>query len=399
MMFKHFFKVAFRNALKQKIYSLINIAGLAMGLACFILIALFIRDELSYDRFHHHVDRIYRVFLEDYFNGEVTMKARGPVGAAPTLVREFPEVEKAAAVSRWLPAVRYEDTFIEYDESLIVDPDFFAIFTFPFSKGDPLTALAAPQTVVITESMAQKYFSDEDPIGKVLLVAGQSYKITGVAKDLPKNSHLKFNLAYSSLGPDGKLRYESIDWNRGAPYTYLLLSESASAAELEAKLPGYSSSAYDDIKKQLHLQPLTDIHLHSHLEDELSINSDIRYVYIFSLVAVLILSIAAINFVNLSTARASQRAKEVGMRKVLGAGRPQLVKQFLGESILFSFVALPIALTLVELFLPQFNARVDKNLALRYVSDLLVSFGLTLFVGIGAAQFYRSWRNREPKHE
>jgi putative ABC transport system permease protein len=194
VMLKNYFKITLRNLRKQKVYSMINVVGLAPGLACFIVIALFIRDELSFDRFHENADRIYRVYLEDYFNGEVTMQANGPVGVAATLVREFPEVERAVAINRRTPAVQYKNKFIKYDASLTVGPDFFAIFSFPFANGDPLTALAKPKTVVITASVAQKYFPDEDPIGKVLQIGGQSYQITGIARDVPDNSHLKFDL-------------------------------------------------------------------------------------------------------------------------------------------------------------------------------------------------------------
>ncbi len=381
-MFKNYLTVGIRNLFRYKGYSAINILGLAIGIACCILILLYVQDELSYDQYHEHRDRIYRLAESATIAGRPIEAAVTPPPWAPVLAEEYPEIEQITRLkppgSRWL--IRYKENRFYERFFVFADSSVFDIFTIPLVQGNAKRALAEPHAVVLSESMVDKYFGDENPIGKVI-TGDDLYKftVTGIMEDMPENSHLHFDFlaSYASLGPNKLYNEPSTMQNHGFShdvFTYLLLREGQEPEDLERKFPEFLDRHLSEmlegtgIVARPFLQPITDIHLHSNMEAELGPNSDIRYVYIFSSLAVFVLLIACVNFMNLSTARSARRAQEVGIRKVLGAQRQQLIRQFTGESIFLSVIALVIALVLVHLLLPQFNAVSGKTLEMDYQS-------------------------------
>ncbi|MGD8540095.1 MAG: ABC transporter permease [Candidatus Aminicenantes bacterium] len=395
-MFKNYLKIALRNIFKHKGYSLINIIGLAIGMACCLLILLYVNDELSYDRYHENVDRIYRVIEEVRLEGVGEESSSMPFPTGDTLPMEYPDVVEASVrfFNFQLPSMSVQ--YGRSDEKLFNEPRFFfadaavfQIFNFEMIKGDPKTALEEPNTMVITEAMAEKYFEEEDPIGKTLRWQnGVNLNVTGVLKNIPPNSHFQFDFlaSFETLRrlfggnlPQG--------WYWNPCWTYILLKEGASPDALQAQFPALVQKYFPDSIKDkvvIKLQPLKDIHLFSHLDYEINPNSDISYIYIFSAIAVFVLLIACINFMNLATARSANRGREVGMRKVLGAYRSQLIRQFLGESMILCVIAALLAVFIVEIVLPAFNAFSGKALSTDYFSDgrLLAGLGLiTLTVG------------------
>ena len=402
-MFINYLTVALRNLLRYKGYSAINVLGLAIGIACCVLIMLYVQDELSYDQHHEKNDRIYRLAESAVVAGRSIEAAVTPPPWAPVLAKDYPEIEQITRIkppnSRWL--IRYQQNRFYEKNFVFADSSVFDIFTIPLVQGNARSALAEPHTVVLSESMADKYFGDDNPIGKVI-TGDDLYKftITGVMRDLPKNSHFHFDFlaSYASLAPNNLYGEPTTMQNQGFShdlYTYLLLKEGYAPEDLERKLPGFLEKHLGDqldgtgIEARPFLQPLPDIHLHSNLEGEIEPNSDVRYVYIFSSLAVFILLIACVNFMNLSTARSARRAQEVGIRKVLGAHRNQLIKQFTGESILFSLIALVMALGLVHVLLPQFNLLSGKALEMDYQSTWLVPVlvAIALVTGIVAGGY------------
>ncbi len=395
-MFKNYLKITFRNLRKNKIYSLINVSGLAIGIACCILILLYVQYELSYDRYHKNSDRIYRVVEELNFGGKKSHLAITPAPFGPAMATDFEEVVHAVRLlsSKSIGGkvlVNYQENIFYEEKWFYADSNVLEIFSFPLVKGNPKTALKEPLSILITEKTAKKYFGDEDPLEKILAVVDKykknDFKITGILKNIPQNSHFTFDFLASFSTIEKHYNFNLPNWFNHMYYTYLLLDKGCNPRDLEGKFPDfigkYTGPARDALKP--HLQPLSSIHLHSHLEGEIEPNSDIVYVYVFSAIAFFILLIACINFMNLSTARSAPRAKEVGIRKVLGAYHVQLIKQFLGESILLSFIAFPIAVVLVELLLPAFSALADRELALSFFASWPVLFGLigmTLLVGV-----------------
>lgn len=378
-MLKSYFKIALRNLVRFKAYSTINITGLAVGMACCILILLYVFDELSYDHFHENSERIYRIGIDGALGGETNFRAAvSPAPMRNTLLQEYPEVEAATRFKSFgFPVMRYGDKVFSEEKFFWVDSTFFDVFTVEFVKGNPKTALTQPESVVLTEKTAKKYFGDEDPVGKLINSDNRrDYKITGVVKEFPENSHLHFDFLASISS------YTFIDqqsWLDNDYHTYILLREGFPSEQFEAKLPGvvekyvfplierFLKVSMEDLKKsgaryEYILQPLTDIHLYSNLDRELEPNGDIAYVYIFSLIALGILLIACINFTNLATARSSNRLKEIGVRKTLGSSRKQLIKQFLTESVLMTFIAVIISLIIIEVTLPFFGELVNKRL-------------------------------------
>lgn len=394
-MLRNYLVVAWRNLCRQKVYSLINITGLALGLAACVLILLYVRHELSYDRFHANADRLYRVTdeLEMPAQDMKAATALTPYPMAQALVAEFPEVLNAVCLNQWSNTRRRvgrgNQWFYE-SGVLYAQPSFFRVFSYPFRQGDPQTALAAPNSLVITAEMAAKYFGSEDPLGQRLSIDGKDYQVSGVLEDVPTNSHLHFHIArpfptdFRELtGPD-----TPTNWMNHSFYTYVLLRDGASPEELGAKLPAFverhagEQMALAGTYIHPHLQPVSSIHLYSHLQYELEPNGDVRYVYIFSATAGLILLIAGFNFINLSTARSAHRAREVGVRKVVGAQREQLVRQFLGESVLVGLIAGVVAVIVVELALPAFESL--TGLRLEDGLDLEMWVGLAgLAAGVG----------------
>jgi putative ABC transport system permease protein len=394
-MFINYFKIAVRHIRKFKTYSFITIAGLAIGMACCLLILFYIKDEMSYDRYHKNAARIYRVVDSlDVPGGIIADFALTSAPFAPALKQDFQEVEDAV---RLIPRRRlvasgekkyYEDGLFYADASL------FNIFTFPLVKGNPATALENPNTVVISERMALKYFGNEEAINSILEIDETEFQVTGVMKDMPTTSHFYAGIFASlkTLEQNPKLQEDYFrNWIRHEFYTYILLREGSTPAEIQAKLPAFVEKyAAQQIKKFLggslssQLQPLIKIHLHSDLQVEIRSNSDIKYVYIFSVIAFFILLIACFNFMNLATARAANRSKEVGLRKVVGANRHQLIKQFLGESLLFTFFAMLLAIAIVIIALPQFNSLTGKAIHLNYLTDVfLIGFVFLILVFVG----------------
>ena len=394
-MFRNYLTVILRNLLRQRGYSAINVLGLAIGLASCILIMLYVLDELSYDRHHEHKDRIYRVVITQTAEGRTDEWARTPSAWAPVLMEEYPEIE---LFTRWKPPntswligygeKRYEEKYFIFADSTVFD-----VFTFPLVQGNPETALTKPNTVVVSETMANVIFGNENPIGKVISVDEiYMFTVTGIMRDMPKNSHFRadFLASFSSLAASGIYNEPTTIQNMDRTlYTYLLIKEGYAPEDLEDKLLQFPIRHLGKRLETLgmefrpYLQPLTDIYLHSNLKLEIKANSDIRYVYIFTSVAVFMLLIACVNFMNLSTARSARRAQEVGIRKVLGAQRVQLTGQFIGESVIFSFIALAVALVLVHLILPEFSRFSGKELEMDYESTWLMPALLAIALSTG----------------
>ena len=383
-MFKNTIKIAFRTIKKHKGYSFVNLAGLAIGMVCCILILLWVQDELSYDKFHDRGHEIYRVAKEEHRTEEIQRSRLTPPPLASALKEDFPEILKSTRFGSW------ERRLIKYGEKSFnergyyhVDPDFFEMFSFPFVKGDSKTAFSNPYSIVITEAMAEKYFGEEDPMGKTLNVNHQfDVTITGVIKNVPHNSSLQFDF----LSPFRILLTEFIGENNGANWgfnsfsTYVLIPQNSAFNELNQKLFNYLQKRDPDDRDHLFIQPLGHLHLNSHLEYDIDGRGDIKYVWIFTLLAFFILFIACINFMNLTTARAAKRAREVGLRKVVGARRLQLIKQFFGEAVLMAFIALLLAGVLVEILIPQFNELTGKQLSLHFTGNLTIYIGSMLIV-------------------
>ena len=398
-MFKNYLKTALRNLRKQKGYSFLNISGLALGMACSILIIFYIHHELSYDRFHAGADRIYRVTMQGMLNGEPLNVAVAPTPLAPSLMSGYPEIVGAARIrKRDTTSVAFADK--EFIETGIVyaDPAFLEVFTFPLIRGDVKTALERPYTVVLTERTARKYFGRDDPLGKFLKFNNRAdFAVTGVIKDIPQNSHLKFDMVCSmetSFVMDPGLRENWFSDISG--HTYVRLGRPEQKKPLEAKLPALMEEKMGRALKafkgsvQFHLQPLADIHLRSKLQWEYGANGDILYIYIFAAIAVVILTIACMNFMNLATARSARRAREVGMRKVVGACRRDLIWQFLGESTSTSLLALMVALVFVKLALPLFQSisGIELTIGAGELAWLIPAFfGLVLVVGFAAGSY------------
>jgi len=380
-MFKNYLKISFRNLWKYRGYSVINLAGLATGMACFILILLWVQDELSYDKFHENTNRLFRVVrLDSEDPSQGVCRTGAPWG--PALHNDFPEVENFVRFrGHGRTLMSSGDKRFYESEGLYADSTIFEVFTFPLLKGNPKTALTRPNTMVINERMAEKYFGSEDPVGQSLVFNNDAeFEITGIMQNIPANSHIKFDYLIPFFMYQ---RWDTSEWGVNNFYTYLLLTE-GTAVELEVKIPEFlerhagERTAAATINK---LQPITDIHLHSNLLRELEANGDIANVYIFSAIAIFILLIACINFMNLATARSANRAKEVGIRKVVGSQRLQLIKQFLGESIFLSTIGILLAVGLVELLIPNFNELSGKQLSLDFGNNVFLLTGL-LFMAL-----------------
>ncbi|MEQ8303591.1 MAG: ABC transporter permease [Cyclobacteriaceae bacterium] len=407
-MIRNYLKVALRNILKYKFFSAINVLGLSIGMACCLFIFIYVVDELSYDKFHEDVENIYRVGLQGRIAGQeiYTTSSSWPVG--PTMQDEITGITDALRVWPRRAGLVFKngDKAFTEKEVIYADSNFFEFFSFKLLEGDPATALKEPNTVVLTPSMASKYFGSENAVGKLLTIGNdnQSFKVTGIAQPAPSNSHFHYNAIISFMSARGLL-FEG--WTGNSLQTYVRKDAATKPELINTRLEeivekyvgpeveqglGFS---FEEFKKQggiygYFVYPLTDTHLYSTLQDDVEPNGDIKYVYIFSLIGIFILIIACINFMNLSTAKSAGRAKEVGLRKTLGSLRGQMVWQFLSESIIYSAVAIVIALMVCYLTLPYFNLISGKALTLEAVKNgpfLLGVISLIVLVGFVAGSY------------
>ncbi|HTN08459.1 ABC transporter permease [Agriterribacter sp.] len=400
--------------LKHKTFSFINILGLSIGIAICFIIMLFVQGELSYDRFNIKADRTYRIAFKASINGGKILEANVMPPVAAALKNDYPEVEEAIRIKEGgRPKVTYKNKTFKEGRLALVDANFFNVFTLPFLKGDSQVALTDPNTIVLTKELADKYFGKEEPLGKLLFVNNNTTlcKVTGVIDNIPVNAHFHFDMFVSLSG----IAYATDQsWMSSGFFTYIVLKKGSDYKKLEAKFPamvekymgpqiqqamGMSLEQFRTRGNQLGflLQPLTDIHLHSGSNYEFEPGGDMRYIYIFSAIAIFMLLIACINFINLSTAGTSKRAKEVGIRKVMGSARIELVKQFLLESVLITLIALLLSIVWVKLSLPVFNELSGKNLAIGFAINqaamfLVIVLLVSLLAGIYPAFFLSSFK-------
>lgn len=396
-MFKNYFKTALRNLFKQKSFTFINVIGFAIGMTCFILILIFVLFELSYDKFFKQSDRIYRVAIERKYPDKIRNWGRTAFPVAATFQEEFPEILQGTRLITNNNAllITYKDKHIYNERVMFADANIFKVFDLTFVEGDPQSALVNPNSVVITEETAEVIFGDDEAMSQTLNINNVDYTVTGVTQNVPSNSHFHYDYLLSTLTVQG---FSGQQWiNAWGAFTYLLVQEGTDAKALEAKfsemvkkymapevVDEVGSSFKDFVAGgngyRFFLQPLTDIHLKSRLDQEIEANGSITYVYLFEVISVFVLFIACINFMNLSTARSANRAREVGIRKTVGSARSQIVFQFLLESILLSTISLVIAVCLVELLLPLFNSMTGKELDIHYFNNIYVLPGLILYI-------------------
>lgn len=394
-MIKNYLKITSRNILKHKGYSLINILGLAVGMVCCIVILQQVRYDLSYDNFNTKADRIYRLNIRANFTGESTLDASVSSGpSAPALMKKFPEVENFARIDFDYTPFYEHNKKIQIDHALFADNSLFKLFDFKFREGDRNTALQDPYTAVITEETAHKLFGKDNPIGKIIH-GKKDYRITGVLKNIPGNSHLRFDMLLSMTEKVNRKRSNIHVWETFNFRSYLLLKHNVDPKAFESKLPEFVRQNFSALtgKIELYLQPLPDTHLYSTAiqYDNLNSNkSDITYVYIFISIAFIVLLIACINFMNLSTARSARRATEVGIRKVVGAHRRQLLYQFLGESLFTAAIAFLIAIALIEVTKPIISSFFSAEISVNIFNDwilLVIYISIILCVGFLAGGY------------
>ncbi|HEX6982448.1 MAG TPA: ABC transporter permease [Balneolaceae bacterium] len=391
-MLKNYLKIAFRNLKSHKGYTFINIFGLAIGFAVCIIIALFVQHKLSYDGFHKKAERIYRVARMDSVEGVAELKISQPAPLGPLLEKAYPEVLQAVQFSKSSRPilVRYGAKSFYETGLLYADSSFFSVFSFKLLSGNPQTALQRPYTVVLSESMAEKYFGSKNPLGEsIILENEQSYEVTGVIENAPANSSIQYRFVTSFATKYDQRHRMMVEynggWNMAAFPTYLLLRSDASASELEKKLPALlqdRAKSHYFISTKYQLEPLSRIYLHSPADNELGPSGDIRYVYIFITVAIMVLLVASANYMNLATASAGRRAREVGVRKTAGASRIELAWQFLGESLLFCIIAGILALGFVQVLLPIVEQLAGISLSTGFIGHptFIAVFSITILI-------------------
>jgi putative ABC transport system permease protein len=384
-MFRNYLKLAFRNLARQKAFSFINITGLAVGLASSLIIFLWVQDEISFDRFHQKADRTYRLTAE----ASDLRVAITPAPVAPALKEAMPEIEHT--VRLWTVSsamMQTGDMKFEEKEGFYTEPSFFEVFDFPLLKGNAKTALEQPNGIILTEELARKYFGTTDALGKILRIDNKDdFTVTGILAPAPGNSHLKFDflLPWAAAATWYQNIKENI-WDNFDFYSYITFSQHSEQqlSEFEETINHIYSEHEKELDVEFQLQPLKNIHLHSNFMADVAGHGNFQYVAVLTIIAVFIVIIGCINFMNLSTARSARRAKEVGLRKVAGAVRIQLIKQFLGESILLTAIALIAALLIVALALPAVNDLVGKQLFMNFGDPIMMGciFGITLITGV-----------------
>jgi putative ABC transport system permease protein len=390
-MIKNYLLTSIRSFWRYKFFSSLNIIGLSIGFACAVLIALFLWEEINYDNFHENGDRIVRLNMEIKMAEDVSRVVLTGTKVGPAFKRDFPEVEEFVRFMKYPLSVSIEDQSFEEKNFLFADSTIFDVFTFKMLEGNPKNALNAPQKIVLSESTAKRYFGNESAIGKTIKTSGtKEYEVTGVVKDAPSNSQIKFDLiaSFSSLSAS-----QSEEWWTANYVTYLLLGNNVDQASFQEKIRPYMDSKMEEHQMRngnyltYFIEPIKEVHLHSAYTG-LEPNMDIRYVYIFAFVAILIIIIACINYMNLATAKASERAREVGLRKVLGADRGQLIRQFLGEAFILAIVAGGVSYLLIEASVPLFETFTGSNIFLTegvtqkiFVSIIILIFTATFLAG------------------
>ena len=392
----NYLKLAFRNISRQKFYTIINVLGLSIGLAICLLILLFVKDELSYDKHHSNADRIYRVNMVWGLQDGGTQSPIGPYRLQPALKTDFPDLEQ---IIRFSPTygslVEYGDVSYQEEDMFFADKEAFNLFDFNLLEGNKNTALAEPFTMVLSESTAKKYFGNENPIGKTLTIdEDNEVEVTGIFADMPSTTHFHSD-AFISM-ETGKSVFNQLvlnNWGEGCCYNYILLEEGQTPESVSDRFPDFIEKNMGEGASErvgMALQKMTDIHLHSNLRGEIQANSDIRYIYISVAIALFIILIACINYMNLATARSIKRATEIGVRKTLGAPRQSLIYQFLSESVLVAMFALLLAFALAQASMPAFNSFMEKNLSMNPLHNPDIFgwfFIITLLVGIVAGSY------------
>ena len=388
-MLKSYFKVALRNLLNNRVYSLINIGGLAIGIATSVLILLWVADELSYDRYHIHADRLYRTIVQGQIADQAVAWPNSPAPFAGFVKSKVPEVESVTRFNLIDKALfTYNNQPFQESDGAYTDPTTLTMFSFTFLEGNPATALDDPKSVVLSQTLAHKYFGDEPAVGQTIRFDNrQDLAVSAVYADMPENSHLQLTyllpfelfVQNNGIGED--------NWDDFNYYTYLQLQEQASAGAVGNKIASLIQelSGGDSFLTGIYLQPITDIHLYSDYDMDINGNGDIQYVYIFSAIALFILAIACINFMNLATARSIKRSKEIGLRKTIGAIKSQLIGQFLGEAILYALIAAVVAAVLITLVLPIYNDLSQKSINFDLLDPRVIGFLLLIAVVAGVA--------------
>jgi len=390
-MFKNYLKITWRNLVRQKANSFINITGLAIGMTCSMLILMWVQHELSYDAFHENADDIYRVVENQYYaGGQVFPVAVTPSPLAPALKTQFPEIIRSTRFNFNSLTIKKDDKIFT-EGVAFADPDILEIFTMPFVKGNAATALSEPHSIVLTEEAAAKYFGANEPMGQILRINDRDdFLVTGVIKNIPDNAHLKYDLLAPFIYLQ-ELGSSMESWRSNWCYTYVLLQKNMPPQAVDKKIIDLIKRNHAKSTTEIYLQPLTEIHLYSSGKYAADIggHGDIQYVRMFSVIALFVLLIACINFMNLATARSEKRAKEVGLRKVVGAQRHQLINQFFSEAIILSLLAFIAALALTETLLPIFNDLSGKTLSLgRLESSLILGFfAIALLCGITSGSY------------
>ncbi len=390
-MLKNYLKIALRNIIRNKVHSFISIAGLSMGIAACVLIALYVANEESYDTFNKNADRIVRATMIYTVNGAKTETAYTGTKLLPAFERNFPEVESGVRLYDTRATVQYGERIFDEKHFVYADSTFFSVFSFKMIRGNPADALVRPFSVVLSQSAVRKYFGNENPVGRQIRVnSDHNYTVTGVVRDCPENSQIRFDFL-ASFNSLAVARPQDQQWRSANYFTYLLLRTPKSLGPLREKIPAYMKTQKSELGMTgndymtFHLQPLLRVHLYPRVQGGFEPPGDYRYVFLFSIIGLLILGIACANYINLTTAKASERAKEVGVRKTIGAFRRQLAHQFMGESLVTVLISLAFGLATAELLLPEFNFLSGKTLQFS-VTQLPalagVSGALVLFLGL-----------------